>query len=132
MEGWFNNRRMYLLFMVDVLFVGPPEVAESTADAPDGNGNGEDVNGDGGNGDGVNVDPDESDDMCLDMPQSEKLCRLMKQRGCNDRDLAKKKCRKSCDMCGKNISMKRVIIVKTLKERFFNQFSHFLSFDFSI
>ena len=47
------------------------------------------------------IDPDDSDEICEDTHETKIYCRNMKKNGCKRRDLAKKNCRKSCDLCGK-------------------------------
>ena len=57
-----------------------------------------------------NLDPDENNPdggICLDTHESVNYCKKMKKNGCKKRKLAKKNCRKSCNMCGKNLYFKR-------------------------
>ena len=56
-----------------------------------------------GNSDAV---PDNT--VCQDARENV-FCQTMKKRGCKRLKLAEKSCRKSCDLCGKNIYLKNYI-----------------------
>ena len=44
---------------------------------------------------------------CEDGQGKGKICRRMKKNGCKNQEYGKKNCRKTCDMCGKNISIRK-------------------------
>ena len=51
--------------------------------------------------------PDEiADPNCKDTHKDVNKCQEMKKNGCKKHEIAKKYCRKSCDMCGKNLNKK--------------------------
>ena len=110
---------MYLLFMVSFyLSVEPSEATETETDSTDGAGNGDvgvDGNepGDNPGNDGQN-DPDDPDEICEDRPQSKDMCRKAKRKGCINRELLVKHCRKTCDMCGKIPILKTIHNCKVL------------------
>ena len=60
-----------------------------------------------GTGNNNPIDPDDSDEICEDTHETKIYCRNMKKNGCKRRDLAKKNCRKSCDLCGNVTIVKR-------------------------
>ena len=57
---------------------------------------------------------------CKDGQGKGKICRRMKKNGCKNQEYGKKNCRKTCDMCGKNISIRKSHFVISIQFQFFN------------
>merc|ERR1712203_490971 len=77
------------------------------------------------NGDPSDADLDEAE--CVDANKNAELCKRMKERGCKRMNIAKKHCRKSCDMCdervvsrntqGQACNEKEIDIIRKLKKQ---------------
>ena len=120
----------YIRYSQIFLSVEPSATTETETDSTDDAGNldvGVDVNEAGGNpgNDGQN-DPDDTDEICEDRPQSKDMCRKAKRKGCINRDLLVKHCRKTCGMCGKIPILKTIHNCKVL----FSIFNYFHALTF--
>ena len=87
----------------------PNPSVEATVTDPDDPNN---VSPNDGNSDAV---PDNT--VCQDARENV-FCQTMKKRGCKRLKLAEKSCRKSCDLCGKNIYLKNDIFEGLLNSFF--------------